>query len=93
MTSSFFLLLLSNTQSIHARQPGEKSVMTMNEIRKIAIAQGIQPKRMTKAALVKTIQLNEGNFDCYGTASAGICDQTDCIWNADCLKQSASNAA
>jgi hypothetical protein len=67
--------------------------MKMSEIRMIAMAQGIQPKKLTKTALVKAIQINEGNFDCFGTATAGICDQTGCIWNEDCLKQSMTNAA
>jgi len=67
--------------------------MKMNEIRKIAMTQGIQPKKPPKAALVKAIQLNEGNFDCFGSATAGICDQTGCIWNEDCIKQSVTNAA
>ena len=67
--------------------------MKMNDIRKIALAQGIKPKKMTKAALVKTIQLNEGNFDCFGSATAGVCDQTNCAWNEDCIKQSVTNVA
>jgi len=67
--------------------------MKMIEIRKIAIAQGIKPKRLTKAALVKAIQLSEGNFDCFGSATAGKCDQTNCLWREDCKKQSAANAA
>lgn len=65
----------------------------MNDIRKIALAQGIKPKKLTKAALVKTIQLNEGNFDCFGSATTGVCDQTNCIWGADCIKQSVTNVA
>jgi len=67
--------------------------MKMSEIRKIALAQGIQPKRLNKAALVKSIQLNEGNFDCFGSATAGVCDQVNCAWNEDCIKQSSVNAA
>ena len=67
--------------------------MKMNEIRKMAMAQGIQPKKLTKASLVKAIQLNEGNFDCFGSATAGVCDQASCIWSEDCIKQSVTNAA
>jgi len=67
--------------------------MKMNDIRKIALAQGIKPKKLTKAALVKTIQLNEGNFDCFGSATAGVCDQANCIWNEDCIRQSVTNVA
>ena len=67
--------------------------MKMSEIRKIAIAQGVQPKRLTKAALVKAIQAQEGNFDCFGTAKDGFCDQTNCLWIEDCLKQATSKVA
>ncbi len=67
--------------------------MKISEIRKIAMAQGIQPKKLNKAALVKSIQLNEGNFDCFGTATAGACDQVNCSWNEDCIKQSTAKVA
>ena len=67
--------------------------MKMSEIRKIAAAQGIKPKKPTKAALIKAIQLNEGNFDCFGSITVGECDQIGCIWNEDCVKQSATNAS
>ncbi len=65
----------------------------MSEIRKIAVVQGVKPKRLSKAALIKAIQLNEGNFDCFGSATAGECDQDNCLWSEDCKKQSAANAA
>ena len=67
--------------------------MKMSEIRKIAATQGIKPKKPTKAALIKAIQLNEGNFDCFGSATAGACDQVGCIWNEDCIKQSTTKTA
>jgi len=67
--------------------------MKMDEIRKIAVARGIKPKKLTKTALVRSIQLNEGNFDCFGSATAGSCNQANCLWSADCIKQSATNAA
>lgn len=37
---------------------------------------------------IKTIQLNEGNFPCFATATAGVCDQCRCCWRDDCLSAS-----
>ena len=28
---------------------------------------------------------HEGNFDCFGSAYEGYCDQYDCSWREDCL--------
>jgi len=66
--------------------------MNMKEIRTMAKQQGIKPLKRTKAALVRSIQLNEGNFDCFATASAGECNQTGCLWREDCLPQRANAA-
>lgn len=58
--------------------------MKIAEIRDIAKSHGIQPN-VFKTELIKTIQLKEGNFDCYGTAYQGICDQSGCRWREDCF--------
>ena len=59
--------------------------MNMQDIRSIAKEYGLKTGKMTKVNLVRTIQLTEGNFDCFATASAGECDQTGCLWRKDCL--------
>lgn len=59
--------------------------MNMQEIRSIAKEYGLKTGKMTKISLVRNIQLTEGNFDCFATASAGDCDQTGCLWRKDCL--------
>ncbi len=59
--------------------------MNNQEIRQIATRIGIKPGRMDKVKLVKTIQLREGNFDCFATASSGECDQAGCLWRKDCF--------
>mgnify|MGYP000288224675 CR=1 FL=1 len=61
--------------------------MTLQDIKKIAQQVGI-PASGTKVDLIKSIQRKEGNFDCFGTASTGFCDQLSCIWKTDCLKPS-----
>lgn len=62
--------------------------MNMQEIRGIAKNFGIKTSRMTKANLIKTIQISEGNFDCFASAVDGECDQSDCIWREDCFTMS-----
>jgi len=67
--------------------------MNMQQIREIARDRGVRSGRMTKLQLVREIQKDEGNFACFGTASAGICDQTSCLWRPDCLSLSVKGRA
>jgi DNA-binding IscR family transcriptional regulator len=64
--------------------------MTINQVREIARKQGIHTARMSKADIVRAIQRAEGNFDCFGTALDGYCDQENCLWREDCLGKSAA---
>lgn len=59
--------------------------MNMQEIRAIAKQLEIKSSGLSKAELVKRIQLGEGNIDCYATTGASTCDQTECLWRKDCL--------
>lgn len=59
--------------------------MKVQQIREIARNKGLQPGKAEKAELIKTIQRQEGNFDCFATAHAGSCDQTGCLWREDCF--------
>ncbi len=59
--------------------------MKLQEIKKIAKTRGIKAGNMKKAELIHTIQGAEGNFDCYGSAVSGFCDQFNCLWREDCL--------
>lgn len=58
----------------------------MQEIRGIAKLQGIKSARMSKIKLVHAIQKFEGNFECFGTAREGYCDQEKCLWRTDCFE-------
>lgn len=60
--------------------------MNMINIRNIASLLGINPGRFLKTELIKTIQIVEGNFDCYSTAHHGECDQANCLWRDDCFE-------
>ena len=59
--------------------------MNMQEIRVLAKDHGIKSSRMSKVNLIKTIQLTEGNFGCFATATNGECDQVQCLWRDDCF--------
>jgi len=64
--------------------------MKFQEIKAIAKVKGIKTVNMKKPELIRTIQKSEGNFDCYGSATSGSCDQVNCLWRKDCLEFSES---
>jgi hypothetical protein len=59
--------------------------MTLKEISTMAKGRGINPSKQRKADLIRMIQREEGNFDCFGSATQKTCDQLDCMWRRDCL--------
>lgn len=59
--------------------------MNLKDIKEIAKQRGVKAGKMKKEELIRSIQLAEGNFDCFGTALSGDCSQNDCIWRGDCL--------
>ena len=59
--------------------------MNMQEVRDIAKDFGIKSARMSKMELIQKIQLTEGNFNCFASATSGECDQLDCFWRSDCF--------
>jgi len=64
--------------------------MNMQEIRAIAKSQKIDAAGLSKIDIIHTLQREEGNFDCYATAYASVCDQPDCMWRQDCFVASRS---
>jgi len=66
--------------------------MQMQEIRTIAKNFGIKTSRQNKVELVRSIQVAEGNFNCFATAKDGVCDQTACIWREDCFEAAKKKA-
>jgi hypothetical protein len=59
--------------------------MKIQQIREIARQHGVEPGRLNKVELIRSIQRGEGNFDCFGKAWNGICDRYDCLWRSDCF--------
>lgn len=43
--------------------------------------------KMIKTDLIRAIQRDEGNGDCYATPYARDCNQINCLWREDCLKE------
>lgn len=59
--------------------------MKMEEIRSIAKSHSIKSAHLSKIVLIKSIQAEEGNFNCFATAYGGECDRADCCWREDCF--------
>ncbi len=62
--------------------------MNQKEIQHYAKTLNISAGKLPKDELIRQIQRAEGNFDCYGTATLGLCNQTGCAWRDDCLTTS-----
>ena len=60
--------------------------MKMEDVRSIAKSHSIKTNHLSKADLIRTIQAEEGNFDCFATAYDGVCDQVNCLWREDCFE-------
>lgn len=60
--------------------------MKLEDVRSIAKSRGIHPAKLSKIRLIKTLQISEGNFDCFASASSGECDRWDCMWRHDCFE-------
>ena len=60
--------------------------MKLQEVQAMAKAKGVRIGNVKdQTLLIREIQKAEGNFPCYGAATAGKCDQTGCLWRKDCL--------
>ncbi len=59
--------------------------MKLEAVHSIAKAHHIKPGHLSKTELIKAIQIEEGNFDCFATTKNGDCDQANCMWREDCF--------
>lgn len=67
--------------------------MNIKTIRQLAKTLKVDTNQLSKTELIRKIQSTEGNFDCYGSASTGECDQLECAWRDDCLTDSVAASA
>lgn len=58
--------------------------MNMKDVREMAKRYGLKIGNLKKTEAIRSIQLAEGNTDCYGRAN-GQCDQEQCCFRQDCL--------
>ena len=59
--------------------------MNFNEIKRIAKGMGINTFGMKKLDVVRAIQREENNIDCYGTQRVNTCHEDACLWRNDCI--------
>jgi len=64
-------------------------MLAQKELIKLAKKYHVATNDLSKAELIRKLQLSEGNFDCYARAAKGVCDQPACLWREDCLHESA----
>jgi hypothetical protein len=62
----------------------------LQEIRAIAKQYQINSSSLSKTQLIREVQRQEGNFDCFATACGGECDQLACMWRKDCFDAAAA---
>jgi len=58
--------------------------MNLNEVKKLAKDRGLAPGRLRKAELIRSLQAQEGNPQCYNTNLSSTCGQPNCLWRPDC---------
>jgi len=56
-------------------------------IRDIAKSRGMKTGKMDKTELIRAVQREEGNHDCFATPYVRECNQLNCLWREDCLKE------
>jgi len=59
--------------------------MNMKDIKSKAKSMGLEPGKIKKVELVRTIQRKEGNSSCFQTGVSAQCSQEYCCWREDCL--------
>ncbi len=58
--------------------------MKIQDVREIAKQRNIKTGNMKKVDIIRTIQREEGNNDCYNTDYSDRCGQLNCCWRDDC---------
>lgn len=46
---------------------------------------GINIFQMNKTEIIRSIQREENNIDCYGSPRVEFCHERACLWRSDCL--------
>ena len=67
--------------------------MKISDIKGIAKNRGAKVKKTNKIELIEAIQREEENQDCFATSHVRECNQFNCLWREDCLKEDSLKAA
>ena len=59
--------------------------MNLEEICPIANSKGINLGKLVKIELIRALQADQGDFDCFASAHNGVCVRTNCMWREDCF--------
>ena len=59
--------------------------MRFQDIQKMAKGMDINTYRMKKTDMIRAIQSEENNIECYGTDRVDTCEEGACLWRDDCL--------
>ncbi|MBM4272678.1 MAG: SAP domain-containing protein [Deltaproteobacteria bacterium] len=59
--------------------------MKFKEIQLMAKDMGISTFRMKKTDVIRAIQREENNIDCFGTSRVEHCGEQGCLWRNDCV--------
>ena len=59
--------------------------MNIQELHEIARQHQINPEGLSQTELIRAIQGNEGNVNCFGTSYVNQCGQYECLWRDCCL--------
>jgi len=65
--------------------------MNQTDMRNLAKQYFISDAGLSKANLIRKIQVAEGNVDCFATGKSR-CERMDCRWRRDCLGESVESA-
>ena len=60
--------------------------MNVKDIQKMVRNMGLKPGKLKKVELVRLIQKEEKNDECFATSLVTSCGQDDCLWRTDCIK-------
>ncbi|MCL5023679.1 MAG: SAP domain-containing protein [Nitrospirae bacterium] len=67
--------------------------MKLSDIKDIAKNKGVKVTKTNKIELIRAIQKEEGNYDCFATPYVHECNQSGCLWRKDCRKEDSMEAA
>ena len=59
--------------------------MNFNEIKRMAKGMGINTFGIKKLDVIRAIQREENNIECYGTQRVDICHEDACLWRNECI--------